>query len=294
MTLHDEWLYCGAEHYYPVLAKDEKFRTGYRFFSKDVKGFNWNCVVWRIKLHALKRRNDLIFTVPSSWMLERANKSKILRGKRIELLPNPIEINVFSPLSDVEAFTVKGDLGFSCERRIIIVGAVDGGKNFLKGFSLLEEALLKLEPSNIQIVSFGGSYVGESEYAGFPIQYVGKINDIKKLRSLYSIADFAIVPSYVESFGQVAAEALSCETPVIAFRCSGIQDLVIHEVNGFLADPYNTDSLADCIKTMLDLPPSERRILGANGRKHVEEKFSADVIRNKYMNIVKSVPIYAD
>ena len=42
-------------------------------------------------------RKDIIFLVPSSWMLERAKSSKILRDLDIRLLPNPIDTNIFIP-----------------------------------------------------------------------------------------------------------------------------------------------------------------------------------------------------
>ena len=67
---------------------------------------------------------------------------------------------------------------------------------------------------------------------GFPVHYLGKIDDENKLALLYSSADVMIVPSTEEVFGQTASESLACGTPVICFDTTGLKDLVDHQVNG--------------------------------------------------------------
>jgi hypothetical protein len=64
ITLHDEWLYCGSEHYYKVLDDSNDFISGYHYFKKSVTGIHWNYLVWRIKYNKLSHRKDLIYTVP--------------------------------------------------------------------------------------------------------------------------------------------------------------------------------------------------------------------------------------
>jgi len=64
------------------------------------------------------------------------------------------------------------------------------------------------------------------------------------MAALYSAADLTLVPSFQESFGQMASESLACETPVVAFRCSGLLDIVDHGTNGYLAAPFDAADLA--------------------------------------------------
>jgi glycosyltransferase involved in cell wall biosynthesis len=96
ITLHDEWLYCGSEHCYKVLDDTDEFRRGYSCFKKGVYGFHWNYIIWRIKKLKLSHRSDLIYTVPSLWMLSRAQSSLILKNADVRYLPNPIDTDLFN------------------------------------------------------------------------------------------------------------------------------------------------------------------------------------------------------
>ena len=97
-----------------------------------------------------------------------------------------------------------------------------------------------------------------------------------------------IVPSVIESFGQTASESFACGTPVVAFDTSGLRDIVDHQVNGFLANPYNSNSLAEGIKWVLE-DKQRLSVLNRNSRKKAEDKFSMDKYVESYYNLYKSL-----
>jgi glycosyltransferase involved in cell wall biosynthesis len=293
ITLHDEWFYCGAEHYYKIDDPELDFITGYHLFKKRVWGINWNFIIWKIKLYKLKNRTDIIYTVPSSWMLSRASKSLILRNADIRLLPNPIDVDVFSPSSLVNTNRFISSIGSSRDDIILLFGAYGGKASYLKGSHLLDEALkilsIKLSSdliSKVKLVDFGGKLKDRSTLYGFDSISLGHIADHSKLSLIYSSSSFVVVPSLVESFGQVAAEALSCETPVVCFNYSGVTDIVIDGYSGATADSFCSKDLADKIYRMILLDAKERKFLGENGRKFVEDKFSHSVIAQQYSKII--------
>ncbi|MAF15513.1 MAG: glycosyl transferase [Marinomonas sp.] len=293
LTLHDEWLYCGAEHYYKVDDEIIDFKESYRFFKKGVYGINWNYIIWRIKKYKLSRRQDLIYTVPSNWILKRAKSSMILKSSDVRLLPNPIDTDVFKPLSEREKSDIRLKYSIENDDFIFCFGAIDGRKNHIKGVHLLDEALKVLSDGlpessrkKVKLIDFGGDH-GEGVIHGFKNISVGHISNPKDLASLYSIADCVVVPSMVESFGQVAAEALSCCTPVICFDTSGLKDIVTHAETGLVAEPFSPKSLAKCMLEMIEMSSEERRIMGELGRKHVESSFSYSVVAEQYVKIIQ-------
>ncbi|OUR72758.1 hypothetical protein A9Q78_05980 [Methylophaga sp. 41_12_T18] len=293
ITLHDEWLYCGAEHYYNIQEQHLDFIDGYVFFRKGVWGLHWNYILWKIKHYKLSHRDDLIYTVPSKWMLARAKKSLILKQADVRLLPNPIDVSLFQPshLADVIRFRKSHHL--KRDDIVFCFGAIGGKKNLLKGSNLLNEAIarlsLKLEKNiieRIKFVNFGGPKLGESNNFGFTTISLGHIAEPAKLANLYSSVDCLVVPSLVESFGQVAAEALSCETPVICFECSGLKDIVENEKTGLTVEPFSSRQLAEKMKKFILMSEERRKELGANGRRHVIRQFSYPVIREQYLKII--------
>ncbi len=293
ITLHDEWLYCGAEHCYKVLDSTDYFEHGYPLFIKGIVGFPWNSLIWRIKLNKLSNRRDLIYTVPSSWMLERAKRSLILKNADVRLLPNPIDIETFKPLTSDKISQFRMSIGYSNENFIFCFGAVGGKSSYLKGAALLEEALNilhqdldELTRRSVKILMFGGQQYGDSNYAGFDAFYLGHISNPEDLAKVYASADCVVVPSLVESFGQVAAEALACETPVISFASSGLKDIVTNNVTGLCAEPFSVESLAEKLKMMLEKPVVDRRYLAENGREHVVKNFSYPIIAEQYKLII--------
>jgi len=64
-------------------------------------------------------------------------------------------------------------------------------------------------------------------------------------------ADLLALPSLVETFGVVAAEALVTGTPVLATRCGGPEEFVTDEV-GLLIPPGDADALYKGLNHMLD------------------------------------------
>ncbi len=70
----------------------------------------------------------------------------------------------------------------------------------------------------------------------------------------YMDADFFVLPSKYESFGQVIIEAFSCGVPVIGFSTmtgvtnTAVEELVRDHVTGFICREFSPEKLADCMK----------------------------------------------
>ena len=137
----------------------------------------------------------------------------------------------------------------------------------------------------IEILIFGQSSPKYEPKLGFPITYFGRLNDEISLRLLYSAADLMVVPSIQEAFGLTASESQACGTPVVAFRNSGLIDVVDHEITGHLANPFDYVSLAESIKWVLE--NSKEFKLEINARKRAIRLWNPSRIAKLYSEIYK-------
>lgn len=92
---------------------------------------------------------------------------------------------------------------------------------------------------------------------------------IDEMESLSVIA----VPSLIENFGLVAAEAGKAGKPVIATDLGGLREVVIDGETGLLFPAGNYEQLAECILILLTNEALSDS-LGSKARIHVEESFN--------------------
>lgn len=140
------------------------------------------------------------------------------------------------------------------------------------------------------MVTFGANDIDKRVTSlGCHIINMGVISNSHNMAEIYNYLDVMIVPSRVESFGQVAAESLACKTPVIAFDYSGIKDIVTHQRSGLLAEPFSVDSLALNINSFMNMTEKERYVYGENGRDDVVRKFGETVVSEIYFKLIDYV-----
>lgn len=98
----------------------------------------------------------------------------------------------------------------------------------------------------------------------------------EEVPQLYRTADVFCYPSLWEGFGLTPAEAMACELPVVAFRCTAVPEVVRHGQTGLLVPPRAVGELARALIELLTDPEKRRRI-GRAGREHVAENFRWDL-----------------
>jgi glycosyltransferase involved in cell wall biosynthesis len=106
------------------------------------------------------------------------------------------------------------------------------------------------------------------------VEFLGEINDEQK-RALLAHARALLFPiSWPEPFGLVMIEAMSCGTPVIAFRRGSVPEVVESGVTGFVVD--GVDDAVEAIHQVGEL--SRSRI-----RARFEARFSARRMADDYL-----------
>ena len=123
-----------------------------------------------------------------------------------------------------------------------------------KGFDLLYEGMKQLAAkwSNMaELVVFGASEPENPPDFGLPVHYLGRLHDDVSLSLLYAAVDVMVTPSRQDNLPNMVVESLACGTPVVAYGIGGMPDMIEHQINGYLAKPFDTTDLAVGINWVL-------------------------------------------
>lgn len=243
------------------------------------------------KLVEDKQRNlekdNLFLTSPSKWMDRNVSNSAVFRNQKHYILPNAIDTEVFIPHEKEE---VRKKLGLNKDSFLILM-AIKGhekipynGTVFLKEiFRKLSEAYSdgKIKGKEVEIIVFGTTELNVE--CVLPIHNLGYIKKAEDLSVIYCAADVYVITSLEDSFNQTAAECMSCGTPVVAFRNGGIEDIIDHKVNGYLAQYKDVDDI------MKGITMDWKEKHGVSARKKIEKNFSYEVVADRFLEIVKDL-----
>lgn len=102
-------------------------------------------------------------------------------------------------------------------------------------------------------------------------------------------AQAVIMPSYSEGMSNVLLEASACGRPILASDVQGCREIVMDGVTGLKFEPHNVNSIVDAVEKFRNLSKEQRERMGIEGRKHVENNFSRDIVINAYMNEIEKI-----
>jgi len=112
-----------------------------------------------------------------------------------------------------------------------------------------------------------------------PVVAPGYLHTAEELAAAYRAMDVLLFPSIAETFGLVAAEALACGTPVVAFKTTGVHDIVGNDERGLAVDLFDVKQMAAYVDYLLaDRETAEK--LGEKGRTWIEHTCT----RQGYLN----------
>lgn len=116
------------------------------------------------------------------------------------------------------------------------------------------------------------------------ISFLGRRDDIP---TLMDQADLFILPSAYEGFGLVVAEAMACETFVIATDCGGVKEVM--GGNGILIPPKDSEALAQAILTAIKMPKEAIEENNQKALEHVQKNFDLNKIIAQWESIYESI-----
>lgn len=211
---------------------------------------------------------------------------------KIQVVPNGVDYRAFDGAVDPAA--VKSRYGLAPQAPMVFSS---GRMTVQKGMDLLIEAVpvvLAAWPEARFVLSGTGPerealmrQADEIGVAGGMVftDYVPRGQYIDLMRA----CDVLVTPSRNEPFGIVILEGWAAGKPVVATTAGGPREFVQHNVNGVLIDPA-PEEIAHGIHALL-ADHRLGRLLGANGRRAVEQHFNWDKVaactEKLYQNVAR-------
>ncbi|OQA38349.1 MAG: D-inositol 3-phosphate glycosyltransferase [Chloroflexi bacterium ADurb.Bin325] len=226
---------------------------------------------------------------------EQMQRSYGANPANIVVVPPGVDLDLFRPLRCEDA---RASLGLPPDRHIILfVGRIQP----IKGIDSLIMAMAQViarRPAlrsriSLSIIGGAGDPSADSELSrlqalreslgiGDLVTFLGS-RDQDTLVNYYNAASVVVVPSYYESFGMVALEAMACGTPVIASDVGGLSLNIADGYNGYLVPQGDVDELAYKLGLLLDHPELRRQL----GRQAAQwaQRFSWQAIADETLHI---------
>lgn len=208
------------------------------------------------------------------------------QSEKIMLIPNGVDLDRFN--SKINGRRIRNVLSVVDKPMVFALGAHVPEH----GFEYLIEAaysVLKERPDVFFVIGGDGPlrpwYEEKAKSLGIDknVIFVGKIPP-EDLPCYYAASDLFVIPSLVEAFGLVIVEAMGCEKPVVGTKVGGIPDIIKDGLNGYLARPRDSKSLAEKILFLLENPNIAKR-MGKEGRRLAQENFDIEKRINKILTI---------
>lgn len=207
------------------------------------------------------------------------------------IIPNGFDTSLFLP-SPAAKLAVRSELDLPVNAFLIGMAGryhpIKDHANFIQAAALLKEHhpdihfLLigsGLNYDNLSIVEQIKKFNLEDR-----IHLLGERKDISRLTAAL---DICTLSSYGEAFPLVVGEAMSCEVPCVVTDVGDSGWIVGN--TGRIVPPRNSQALAAAWQDLAELAPQERELLGKMARKRVIEKFSIELIVDRYEEVYESL-----
>lgn len=284
-TLHDMWTFTGGCHYAGDCDHFLK-QCGYCKFLRNPRENDISKKGWIKKEEIYQQNKNVVFVACSEWLAKVAKHSNLLKGFRIESIPNPINTDVYKPLDKA---STREKWNIDLDAKIILFGAANINDK-RKGLVYLIKALEVLKKSDanskIYVLLFGKNKSLDISQLPFASKSFSIVDNEQQLVEIYNLADVFVLPSLEDNLPNMVMEALSCAIPVVAFNQGGIPEMLTHQQNGYIAKYKSAEDLANGISWVLN---QQEENLKNNAREKVLNSYSEEIVSEKYLAVYKSL-----
>lgn len=202
-----------------------------------------------------------------------------LNPKRIEVLRNGVDLELFRPVEREEALAMAG---FHAPTLLSVGALIER-----KGHHIAIEALSQLPGVRLAIIGQGPMEstlrrLASRLHLTERVSFLGAVNQ-DRLRFFYSAADALVLASNREGMANVLLESLACGTPVVATRVWGTPEVVVEPIAGVLMERRDAGSLARAFRSLVDRYPRRSDV------RRYAEGFSWDATTDGQLRIFRKL-----
>ncbi|MFC2106169.1 glycosyltransferase [Candidatus Bipolaricaulota bacterium] len=283
-TLHDAWPLTGRCAY---SLQCDRWKNGCGQcpdMSRYPKGhFDTSAFMWKRKKAAFTQQWNPTIVCPSKWLADQVRES-YLRKSRIEIIPNGIDTDTFTPK---EKATARKRLGLPLKKKIVLFVAADLADE-RKGARYFFESLQHIKGDDWMVLTLGKRVNLSGKLPErVDVKQLGYISNRDSLAEMYSVADVLCVSSLDEVFGLVVTESMACGTPVVGFRVGGILEQITDDC-GALVEPRDVKGLGEAITKLLQ-DDDLREKMSVNCRDRAVAEYSISKFRDRYVSLYHEI-----
>ncbi|MCS6874623.1 MAG: glycosyltransferase family 4 protein [Pyrinomonadaceae bacterium] len=244
----------------------------------------WREILWRVKLWLLsKQKNFQIFAsneLSRSWI-------ESYGFKKAEVIYSGISVEEIKKVSRKKFFPTD-------KLKIICAGQFIDRKGRWEFLTAAKKVLSKHK--NVTFIWLSNTPLSSEDAEKIPayqleenFTLISEIPTREDYLAMLSEADIFVLPSKKEGLPIAILEAMALEKPVVSTAVGAIPEAIIHGVTGILINDHNmlADRLADAVSLLIE-DASMRQRLAKAGRHLVEEKFDAEKISKRMVEIYES------
>lgn len=248
---------------------------------------------WIIKRHYWTRKVPALLLYQKAAVRKADCIQSTAESERDNLLKLGYNSNIKVVKLGIDADGIEMKRSWKKTRQILFLSRV----HVKKGINFLIEAAVALR-SELQGYKILVAGEGDADYVAEMkrmiadnglqdiVQLVGGVYGEEKWQ-LFQTSDFFVLPTHSENFGLAIAESLASGTPVITTVGTPWHDL--NDTNSGAWIEVGTQPLVETLRKFLALSDGELEAMGRNGRKLIEEKYSAHVMAREMMEVYETL-----
>jgi glycosyltransferase involved in cell wall biosynthesis len=169
--------------------------------------------------------------------------SRRLRSQPLETMP-PVAPIKYQPIDQSVARDV---LNLPQDRHLVLMGDASARRqDDALLLSALHHAGQRAGQRSFELVILAPNQPEIVDKLPFKVHFLDLRADLS-LALAYSAANLLLVPTLTTALMPIAAAAIAYNTPVVGFNTTGLRDLIDHQQNGYLAEPFEVQDLAQGI-----------------------------------------------